>query len=403
MPPFVPIIGSSFDNIGQQQFNWQARNDRVDEGNLARAAQAQEAQNNWLARLRQSQEQDVQRQAELDARAQEVALRRGDIARSAVEDARRFDINTQLTKDDQAVKAKQFQWTADERNKAERKAIDEAANWADAKKEEVDTAAKNKEQSFADAQAAQVAHDTQRTKLESDNAGKIIWDAKTNEFVGRPDIDPVQKASNDTLAIESNNKIAKANADAKSAADLYNTHLKTFSELQNEWLHHGLTTKKIGDKTVLFHPAQNKYYGVPADAPPTPPPPGPADYTIDPNSPLAPKPFQWTAGTGTNPAMGGTDLSVAGGVPPADSPRSSYMGWRGGSYVPPPAGEVQPRGYMGWRGGSLDAPAAPPAVQSSALPVFNSPADVKAAFQSGKLTRDQARQILNQQFGMPIQ
>lgn len=47
-PNFVPLVGSSFDNLGNQRLAWAGFNRQVDEGNIARAQAAQEQANQWM-------------------------------------------------------------------------------------------------------------------------------------------------------------------------------------------------------------------------------------------------------------------------------------------------------------------------------------------------------------------
>lgn len=56
--------------------------------------------------------------------------------------------------------------------------------------------------------------------------------------------------------------------------------------------------------------------------------------------------------------------------------------------------------YIKWGQKSNAAPSMRLSFPNSTLPTFNSPEDVRTAFRSGKLTRDNAKQILAEQFNM---
>jgi hypothetical protein len=331
-PSFQPVIGQNFGDVMGQQYQWAGFNNRVDEGNIARAAQAQEVQNNWLARVQQAQEQDAQRQSEADRSAQRLAAETAYQGRADTESARRFDIGTQLTKDENAVKAKQFTFNHDEKNKSERETLDAAKNFATEKSDALDTADKNAKKAFADYQSAMAVSDTQRTKLEADNAGKIIFDKGVKQFVGRPNADAAIKSENDQAAISANEKMASSHADAKSALDLYTTHKSNYDQIVAQGSQFRLTPTERGGKTVFYSPWHNAAFGAPKDSE-TEPTPAPAAE----DAPAFPRPdwasgatFPWTppvTETGTNPPATITP-------PPA---RGIYRGSDGPTYDPPPA------------------------------------------------------------------
>src|SRR5690348_14783346 len=97
-PTFVPIIGSGFPDIANQQQFWTGFNNRVDESNLARAADAQRTRNNWLAQVARMQEEDANRQQQMQLQASELFRQNNRQNYEDTESRRRFDINTDLTK-----------------------------------------------------------------------------------------------------------------------------------------------------------------------------------------------------------------------------------------------------------------------------------------------------------------
>jgi hypothetical protein len=99
-PNFEPIIGSSFSDIGAQRERWAGFNANIEAQNMARAAAAEQAQNDYLARVAAMQREDATRQAAIDSRAQEMGLQfalgqqnRADVLRSEANRAAREQSN----------------------------------------------------------------------------------------------------------------------------------------------------------------------------------------------------------------------------------------------------------------------------------------------------------------------
>lgn len=306
-PLFQPVIGQNFGDVTGQQFRWSEFNNQVDNQNLNRLATAQQTQNDWLLKLRQSQEQDIQRQAELDARAQEVALSRADRARSAAEDARRFDIGTGLTKDRQAIEAKRYQFAQSEKDKALQDSLDETSNFAASKYQAVDSAGKNHDDALTALNDAQQAVDTKRAQLQQSLPPTIQYDPKLREFkaLNSGDTELVKQAA------DANLQISNAKSDLDRASNLYQIHKATFSDLHKEANQYHLSINKVGDKYVLqsFHPKLNRTWGAPKDVPADATAPAAPDHNFQlPDWATGPKPmggsFPWTdpnTSTGTNP------------------------------------------------------------------------------------------------------
>lgn len=93
-PTFEPIIGSGFDDVARQRAQWAGFSNRIDEGNIARAAQAQREANNWLMTVAQMNREDAARRAAQEQRAMELGLTRADQARREAIEGRRYDEGT---------------------------------------------------------------------------------------------------------------------------------------------------------------------------------------------------------------------------------------------------------------------------------------------------------------------
>lgn len=88
--PFQPIIGSNFDSVGAQARSWAGFNADVENANLARQAQAQREQNNYLQTVSQLQQQAMDRDAAAAAAVQQENYRRGQDAVSQARWAAEF-------------------------------------------------------------------------------------------------------------------------------------------------------------------------------------------------------------------------------------------------------------------------------------------------------------------------
>jgi hypothetical protein len=107
-PLFEPVIGSSFDALAGQRANWAGFNTNIEAQNLQRRAQAEQAQNQWLAQVAQIQRQQAQEQdqaaqyasslaAAQAQRQQEAAAGESQFSRSLAEQVRRTDAENTRT------------------------------------------------------------------------------------------------------------------------------------------------------------------------------------------------------------------------------------------------------------------------------------------------------------------
>jgi len=99
---FVPLIGSGFDSLANQRLQWEQFNANIENQNLARAAQAESRQDNWLANVaqmnQQREEQNFNRQLEADAYVRQRALQ------SQAESTRQRERSEDITRDTQQRK-----------------------------------------------------------------------------------------------------------------------------------------------------------------------------------------------------------------------------------------------------------------------------------------------------------
>jgi len=103
VPYFQPIIGSSFDSIGNQELAWQGFNQRQTEDNLRRAQEADMAGNRWFENLAQMQQRDQERESQAQTLANQTAAqaqvenrRLALSAQNEAERVREFGVDTAL-------------------------------------------------------------------------------------------------------------------------------------------------------------------------------------------------------------------------------------------------------------------------------------------------------------------
>lgn len=255
-PSFVPIIGSGFGDIAQQQQFWAGMNNRVDEANLGRAAEAQHTRNNWLAQVARMQQDEQDRQTQLGLSS--MALDR-ESKRQNYEDTesrRRFDINTDLTKGQQALEKKHWDFNQNERNKAERKSLDLAENFGKAKSSEADELGSKLDEATQAYNNSKADLDKSIARIQGKYPG-VRWDNRQKLFVGSgfgPPLDPQKLQA-------ANEEFANDKSDADRAAIDYSTAREAYNNLEKEASSYGLTVQKRGKKRVLFSPAHNTFFG----------------------------------------------------------------------------------------------------------------------------------------------
>jgi len=95
IPSFVPVIGSSFDNLAQQQAGWAGFNANVQWQNLDSFQRATDARNNYFQTVAEMRRADQQRQQAEQAAADADAVRQYQFNVNAKLDANQQDIERQ--------------------------------------------------------------------------------------------------------------------------------------------------------------------------------------------------------------------------------------------------------------------------------------------------------------------
>ena len=90
---FASVIGSGFDSVGAQQFQWAQANRATDEANIGRFNQAQQVQNNWLAQASQLARQDQAAALEAQQRAESQTQNAAAIARQQDLEQKKLDFS----------------------------------------------------------------------------------------------------------------------------------------------------------------------------------------------------------------------------------------------------------------------------------------------------------------------
>lgn len=256
-PNFVPIIGSGFPDIAQQQQFWAGFNNRVDESNLARAAEAQRTRNAWLASVARMQQEDEDRRTQMQLSQDAIQRQENRQQYEDTESRRRFDIGTELTKGQQSLEKQHWDFNQNERNKAERKALDLAENFGNAKASEADDLGKKLDDATKAYNDSKAALDRSIATIQGRYPG-IRWDNKQKMFVSggfgqKPvDAEKLQAANED---------FADAKAEADRAAIEFSTAREAYNNLEKEAYGYGLTIQKRGSKRVLYSPAHNRSFG----------------------------------------------------------------------------------------------------------------------------------------------
>lgn len=116
-PAFVPLIGSSFDQLGNQRLAWSGFNRQIEEGNIARQVAAQEQANQWAMAQQAAQQRAYDEQA-----AQQAALTQHANDQNEAVALARYNEGVRQKERAQDLAASQKQW--EERLAAENKRTD---------------------------------------------------------------------------------------------------------------------------------------------------------------------------------------------------------------------------------------------------------------------------------------
>lgn len=256
-PNWVPVIGSSFDSVMGQQANWAGFNRGVEENNLARAAQAEEAQNRWRAQVAQMLAQDAARSDSFAFRDQEMAQRNQDRVVDFRENRRRFDIDTDLRKAGQKIDAERYSFARKERADEEKKYLDAIDRSGEHVSKQLLEIGPKLDKARADFTVASSKLEQIRSGLEKGLSADIEWRPSAKRFAPRqnktPDPDSLKKMH------EANASLELAQADYSAADNLLGQYQAAYADLQKS-AGRDLQFGNEGGKHFVFSPLTNKRF-----------------------------------------------------------------------------------------------------------------------------------------------
>lgn len=331
-PGFIPLIGSGFDALAQQQQYWAGHNAQVEQGNLARLSDAQQVQNAWLARLAAMRQEQAQQDVATQMSANELAQRALERRRAEAIQGRQFDIGTGLEKERIAAEDRRTKAQYDFPKLQEAKALDQVAKYAQfAVKDVQDTgdALDTAQKRYTDAMnSLNLARSEQEAKLPKGTR----FDPKLKEFVPSAIATDADRAA----VAQANANLAKSAAEFQAAENTYQIHLSNFDTLRKQSAQNGLQIGKRGDKYVIYSPAHDRTWSVEGSkpAPPPPPPPGAAAAAaVAPTTGTTRMPIDW-ASIARAMMIGGT-ASTGGGFAALYSPEPKPAPAAAGPPLPP--------------------------------------------------------------------
>lgn len=347
IPGQIPIVGSSFDSVGSQLYNWQNFNRGVEEGNLSRQAQAEQSRNNYFAQIaaqaRDDADKDHQDQIyQFEARKKDEANLRHNYE---------FGVNRA---DAQQSRADTLGFRKEElalRKGEVEKQTNAADNAASFMAPDIASAGEALDKARDEYSVAQRKFDTVKSTQEANlPSGKAVFNPRLKQFVatavGKDDKEKADIAAS-VAAANAHLEFAKADFDAAESA--YAHHDNNWNSLSKQASQFGLQIGKKNGKWVLSNPFnKGKVYEAPsAAAPPIPAAP--------------PRIRHWSGAVIQNPET-------------ATSEEAPYE----------------------FGGGATQSATTPPSTA-----IYGTKKDVVDAFQKGQLSRDDAAKILNEKFGVP--
>lgn len=369
-PAWIPLVGSGFDDLARQRQWAVGRNDQVDAANLNRLAAAQQTQNSYLQQLSERQQQEIDRQAAAQQRADEVAGARTDQGVASAEERRRYAQQSgealKQRAEDVAFRDKQLTTQKDEATAK--------FNFAQLQQEQ-----KIKHAGEVHAtQYAELTHDEEaaQKRLDDIQALNKTKNERLAELRTKKKPTAQETAELAQLPIELKTAQQQEKAASRGLEAISRAKVGRIASMSSQGFSPDDSTGKIVHeptgqafnfrkalKAAKESPAPVSDAGVP---------------TIEGKTfadTLAPSPPSWVGAgtaTGTNPP--------APVAPPAVGPAGPDAATRWSQFS---MGDVLGANEIGQE--------------------FSNPDEVKAAFRTGKLNRAQAKEILSQKFGMPLQ
>lgn len=415
----MPVIAGGadpFGGIAQQQYAWAGFNANRDDANARRLQEADQSQNNYLARLAQMQREDAARADSLAVADRRTAADFIVGERRAREQARQFDTNVDLTKAEQAVRAKQFDYARGKEDRAKTEQDRVTENLAQNLAPDVQAAATGFEE--AQAQHERALNDLKTRVSEWQGkipAGAVVYNPRTNEFEPAlkggsipPAIQPqIVEANKDLASVQSNYLTAKNDLDYRS---------KAFQTVQQHAYQNGLIVSKRGKNWMVYSPTLDKSFGeMVKDAKDGAPM---EDLSAGAEIGARPTTLSWNnpdGGAGAGNDLGawkmpaGFDSPVADSAPvPVQSPTAppTFM-YANGNLTPASQSPVSasapvadaPGGFVPVSPTAPVAAAGPAAVDPNfRVPKFNSPDDILKLYRAGAITLTEAKKLAQSEF-----
>ena len=258
---FVPLIAGGSDPFGglaaQGQY-WATFNQRQDEDNARRLAAAEDARNNYLARVAQLQREDARSQDAMAMQDLRDATWNGISARRDAEARRQFDVNTGLAKSQQEIEREKLGIVGRKEQVAredQNRITENLANNLAPDVYDAGQALEDARLSHYNAGSYLVQRGAEwQSKMPA--AANVVYNSRTNEFESARRGMPIAEQYRAQVD-EANKDLAKARADYLQTQDTLNNRQKEFSLIQNHAYQNGLVTNK---DYSLYSPVLNKSF-----------------------------------------------------------------------------------------------------------------------------------------------
>lgn len=265
-PNFLPLIGSSFDNLAAQQQFYAGYNNQVESGNLARQTAAADKASQYNLQASEAQRADALHQAQMDQAAAEAAISAHTRQQERARQDYQFGIQIALQKRAEDINDKRYTFSDNLKTQQEKQAMDTVDKTAKFLAPDVNDYGIKVEDSAKNYQDAQQRMATMATELAKDiPAGVAIYNPHVQEFIPVP-YKKATEVENDKIK-DANAKIANAKAVYEAAATTYQTHLTAFDTLRKQAYQNGLQISKRDGKWIVYSPHHDRTYGADASNP----------------------------------------------------------------------------------------------------------------------------------------
>lgn len=252
LPSHVNLIASgpnAFSDLGNQQLQWAGFNRGIEEGNIARMNQADQAQNQYFQQLSEQDRRASEWNAQRQQNAIEAAQTAADRTRQFGENVRQFDVSAAIDREKLAVAKGQ-----------EQRQLDAMANYAEALAPDINAAGEARDQALKDYTKAESEFGRQAAAAQAKlPMGKVAF----NRLSGRYEVARGQSLT-DPKALEAlaevNDQLAQAKAGLDDAGRKYQMAHESFTSAQKEAIANGLQVSKHDNGYALFSPRHNKWW-----------------------------------------------------------------------------------------------------------------------------------------------